>query len=221
MPNLMKTTRPSSTDDEELLQVLLDNEPEFPWEDIEAAPVPTTSIPKQFFVATRPANVATTVNGTLGANHSRNLKRKADRLVESQDLWKRDTFPFDYVAPRPPELLPTLLHLKEDSPIPQSSIISSPYQRIPPYTFCARTSTNWRQNKDLRSRCHINFIPFFPEDSYEDEDEYRDRMNQSKGKVAFHIPNEDEEDDPISFPSSHICAICLSVGCIIHREKLK
>ena len=209
-----------SQDDQVILQALLDSEPEFSWEDIEAAPVPSTATPSPFFVHTRLANEPGLFHGNAGAPLSRNAKRKAERLVQSDSLWKKNTFPFGYFAPRPPELLPTLLHLKDGDPIPQSSIISSPYYRIPPYTYCVRTSTNWRHNKDLRSRCRITFVPFFPEDNYEDEDEYRDRMNESKGKVAFHIPNEDEDDDLATPPSTHICAICLSVGCVIHRESL-
>jgi hypothetical protein len=70
----------------------------------------------------------------------------------------------------------------------------------------------------LRPRCHLDHLPYFGEHDYENENEFRDKVTDSGVKMAFHIPNEDEKDEPEPPPSNSICGICLVVGCIMHRE---
>ena len=101
---------------------------------------------------------------------------------------------------------------------PYSSVISSPYVRIPPYTYCTRVSTNWRTNKSIKSRCHLSFLPYFNEGNFEDEDEFREALGHTAVKIAFHIPNEMESDDEPDLPDTEFCGICMTRGCVQHRE---
>lgn len=169
------------------------------------------------------------------------------RAVIPADEWEDRTFPFGHAPHYPPRLPEPLLLMEHNTgnkfsqgtpandkgkgramsdhtqnlamfEPPLTSIISSPYVRIPPYTFCARTSVSWRPNAYLRSRCHMSFLPFFGEDNYEDESEFRDRINQSTGRIAFHIPTENEADRPPHLPDHELCGICLSRACIVHRK---
>ena len=168
-------------------------------------------------------------SGSHSHSHSQRERRKAgaassllarSRADQSALNWRTETFPFNYALPVAPPLLTPLLVLKVNDPLPRSNVIVSPYLRIPPYTFCVRTSINWRVSNaaSLRSRCHLSFLPYFGEEHYDDENEFRDRLNMSKmTRIVFHIPNEDEKDQPKPEPSSAICGICLTVGCIIHR----
>ncbi|KAK9900044.1 SET domain-containing protein [Cystobasidium minutum MCA 4210] len=108
--------------------------------------------------------------------------------------------------------------------------LASPYVRIPMYTYCPRTSSNWRRpTLSLHRRCHMSFLPFFGEDGYEDESHFRDRIQleskNSSVKIVFTIPSEleepsqfDPEDLLSTIPKDSVCAVCLSVGCIMHHD---
>lgn len=151
--------------------------------------------------------------------HSRRAIVRANPKHSTAGNWTADTFPFNYKLPLPPSLLTPLLVLKAADPLPRSSVITSPYLRIPSYNFCARTSANWRMTNvlSLRSRCHLDHLPFFSEHEYDNESEFRDRIAEGHLKLAFHIPSEEEKDQPLPPPSDEMCAICLVVGCIMHR----
>ena len=254
----------SLEDDQDLLDALLANLPEYSWQDQAAAPVPPMVAPAAYIPITSsssalllrtsssasssagPSSGAPPLMNRRGSDsgyasaeypsgsgvgshsHSQRERRKAgsssllarSRADQSALNWRTDTFPFNYALPVSPPLLTPLLVLKMNDPLPRSNVIVSPYLRIPPYTFCVRTSINWRVSNaaSLRSRCHLSFLPYFGEEHYDDENEFRDRLNMSKmTRIVFHIPNEDEKDQPKPEPSSAICGICLTVGCIIHR----
>lgn len=154
--------------------------------------------------------------------------------------WQSDTFPFGHAPHYPPKPIepllltaqyrlktggqpdpvaehPSMYQLPDYEP-PLTSVVYSPYVRIPPYTFCARTSVNWRTNPILRTRCHMSFLPYFGEDNYEDENEFRGQIETATGKLKFTVPNENPGDSPPEQPLDRLCGICLSRGCIVHRE---
>jgi len=203
----------------DVLEALLELEPSYAWADLDAAPLPFPGCPSQFLVSTKTVNeTALSIGmGLIGSLAGRSAKRKAERIVQSNEPWEKDTFPFGYAAARPPERSSSLLVLKKGDPIPQSSIIQSPYMRISPYTYCVRTSTNWRTDRRLQTKASLSYLPFFGEDNYQEEDEFRDRLFENSVRAKFVIPNEEEVDPPIPRPSNAICGICLAVGCIVHR----
>ena len=222
--------------DPDLLEALIANVPEYSWEDQARAPVPSVGPPPAFLknryasgarFAELQASAALSRRDSEsggGGSNARKSKRtiaKANPKHSIANNWTSDTFPFNYTLPLPPSLLTPLLVLKATDPLPQSSVVVSPYLRIPPYNYCARTSGYWRITNvnSLRSRCHMDHIPFFAEYEYENENEFRDRITDCGAKVAFHIPNEDENDEPEKLPSTGVCGICLTVGCIMHRKR--
>lgn len=157
--------------------------------------------------------------GTVRATRRTVQHKTARRPI---NLYESRTFPFNYVLPFPPPFLLPLSTISGISPVPpKSSIIVSPYLRLPPYTFCLRTSQNWRTRNSalsLKNKCHQTYLPYFEEGQMEDEDEFRERIAEGKIKINFLIPNEESRDPPKPEPSDHICGVCLTVGCIAHRE---
>lgn len=219
----------------DLLEALLAREPEFSWEYAESAPLPQEGKPRSFYVKERAAEAAIAAAAQYGGSSTRGTSilqqpsRRSARPIarvnpdhETAGNWTAETFPFNYRLPREPSKLTPLL-LNNNGGFPTASVIVSPYLRIPTYTFCARTSANWRlaEGRSLRSRCHMDYLPFFGENEYEDNNEFRSRITEVGTKIAFHIPDEYEKDQPEEPPSNTMCALCLTVGCIMHRESFR
>jgi hypothetical protein len=225
--------------DEDLLEALAAEVPEYSWEEQDNAPIPRVAPPLAFTLqrarsrASASRNVLNESGDSAlhgGTGTSRGVRKAAMRANKVEQAWDGDIFPFGYELQYPVPALTPLQTLRPGDNSPRSDIIVSPYMRIPPYTYCPRTSINWRRpTLSLHKRCHMTFLPFFGEEGYEDESHFRDLLHneaRSNGiKVQFTIPSEreqpshgDEEDMFSKMPKDTVCGICLSVGCIIHRE---
>lgn len=235
--------------DIDLLEALLEEVPEYSWEEQEKAPIPRIAPPLAFSYSKARSKAAAASdgqqgytnnnsynNGGSGSGHtSRAVRKAAIRANKHEQTWDVDTFPFGYEIHFPPPLLTPLQTLRPTDPLPRSSIIVSPYIRIPQYTYCSRSSVNWRRpTPNLRRRCHVSHLPYWGEDGYEDDSEFRGRLRDeirtSKTRVTFVLPSEQEgphngdtqQDREIDIldqiPSDVICGICLAVGCLTHRE---
>lgn len=228
--------------DEDLLEALAAEVPDYSWEEQEKASIPRVAPPLAFSLqkarskasASRYVlneSVESATSGATGA--SRGVRKAAMRANKNEQAWDGEVFPFGYELQYPVPALTPLQTLRPGESPPRSDIIVSPYVRIPPYTYCPRTSINWRRpTLSLHKRCHMTFLPFFGEEGYEDESHFRDRLHEeartSGIKVQFTIPSEreqpsqgDDEDLFSKMPKDSVCAICLSVGCIIHRKYIR
>lgn len=228
--------------DEDLLEALLAEVPEYSWEEQEKAPIPRVAPPLAFSLQRARSRASSSrvllgdtgdsisLSANNGSGTSRAVRKAALRANKNEQAWDGEIFPFGYELQYPVDPLTPLQTLRPHDKPPRSEIIVSPYIRIPLYTYCARTSINWRRpTVSLRRRCHMTFLPFFGEEGYEDESHFRDLLNneaRSNGvNVRFMIPSEREEPSPdddedlfSKMPKDSVCGICLSVGCIIHRE---
>jgi hypothetical protein len=223
------------TMDEDLLEALLAEMPEYSWEELENAPLPRIAPPDIFALQSYNSKVdegaASAASQATGTTlPSRAVRKAALRAPQHEQRWDGQVFPFGYKLSLPPPPLVTLQTLRAEDPTPRSNVIASPYVRIPPYTFCARTSINWRRpHRSLHKSCYMSFLPFFGEDGYDDESSFRDRLaqdaRQGLTRVSFLVPSEleapsrSDEMDPLEkMPNDEVCGICLSVGCIAHRK---
>lgn len=228
----------------DLLEALLAEMPEYSWEQQEAAEIPRVAPPTAFVLQKARSKLAhqrhhlnesgdtSSVNGSNGyaTGTSRAVRKAAMRANKNEQDWDGNIFPFGYELQYPPTTLAPLQTLRPGDPIPRSDVIVSPYVRTPVYTYSPRTSGNWRRpTLSLHKRCHMSFLPFFGEEGYEDESHFRDMINKEARagnlKVVFTIPSEREDptqadDDDLlnKMPKDSVCAICLSVGCIMHRK---